>query len=85
MKINMYVIYDTKAKFYNKPFYMQNDSIAIRAFTDLVNDTQTDVNKHPTDFQLYSVGTYEDTTAIIESHPPIHMANAHELKDKLSE
>lgn len=81
MKINMYVIYDVKAKFYNKPFYMQNDSIAIRAFTDLANDPQTDVYKHPTDFQLFNVGNYEDTTATIEAFPPIHMANAHELKE----
>ncbi|AXH74012.1 MAG: nonstructural protein [Microviridae sp.] len=80
MQVNMYVIYDTKAKFYNKPFFMQNDQIAQRAFTDLANDPQTDICKHPTDFQLYKVGTYEDATATITSNPPIHMANAHELK-----
>lgn len=81
MKVNMYVIFDTKAKFYNKPFYLQNDNVALRAFTDLANDETTDVFKHPTDFQLYKVGTYDDVTATIVSNPPIHMANAHELKN----
>jgi hypothetical protein len=82
MKINMYVIYDVKAKFYNKPFYMQNDSIAIRAFNDLANDPQTDVFKHPTDFILFNIGVYDDETASIEAHDPLVLARAHELKEE---
>lgn len=85
MLINTYVIFDTKAKMYNKPFYLQNDNIAKRAFSDLANDPQTDVFKHPTDFQLFKVGTYEDTTAEIISHPPEHMCSAHELKNSVQE
>jgi hypothetical protein len=80
MKINAYVIYDVKAKMYNKPFYLQNDDVALRAFTDLANDPNTDVSKHPADFILFSVGTYEDTTAEIDATIPEVMARAHELK-----
>jgi len=80
MLIKMFVIYDVKAQFYNKPFYCQNDNVALRAFTDLANDKDTDVGKHPTDFILFSVGTYEDTTAEIKSTEPHVLARAHELQ-----
>jgi len=84
MKIKMFVIFDTKAKFYNKPFLLQNDSIALRAFTDLANDPSTDVCKHPEDFQLFSIGEFDDETAGIKSTNPIIIARAHEIKKSTS-
>lgn len=85
MLVKTYVIYDVKAKFYNKPFFLQNDSVAIRAFTDLANDPTTDVFKHPTDFILFSLGTYDDETAKLSSTEPLVLARAHELKKTLKE
>ena len=80
MKINLYVIYDVKAAFYNKPFYFQNDSIALRAFTDLANEESTDIAKHPEDFILFAIGEYDDEKASIKSHEPRVLARAHELQ-----
>lgn len=80
MLVKTYVIFDVKAKFYNKPFFLQNDSVAIRAFTDLANDPNSDVCKHPTDFILFSLGTYDDETAKLSTTEPLVLARAHELK-----
>lgn len=66
MKLNAYVIYDNKAKIYNKPFFFVNDSVALRAAQDLVNDRNTDVHSHPEDFTLWRVGSYDDVTARFE-------------------
>jgi len=79
MKTKIFVIYDVKAQFYNKPFYLQNDAIAIRALTDLKNDPNTDIAKHPEDFILFAIGEYDDETAEIKSHEPKVMCRAHEL------
>lgn len=82
MKTNLYVIFDVKAKFYNKPFYLPNTATAIRTFTDLANDMNTDIGKHPEDFILFEIGTYDDATATIESTEPHVIARAHELVEQ---
>jgi hypothetical protein len=65
MKLNIYTIFDIKAKLYNKPFYMLNDQVAERTARDLLNDEKSDINKHPEDFVLYKIGEYDDNTGII--------------------
>jgi len=59
----MYAIYDEKSKVYNKPFAMINEAVAIRAVKDLTLDTNTEVGRHPMDFSLWELGTYDDETA----------------------
>ena len=63
---NMYVIYDSKAGVYNKPFYLMNHEVAIRAATDLMMDGNTEIAKHPEDYAMFHVGTYDDERAYIE-------------------
>ena len=84
MIINVYTIFDVKAQFYNKPFYLANDSVAVRTFSDLANDPQTDVAKHPEDYILFALGTYNDETAKIEWNEPKTMCRAHELINRES-
>jgi hypothetical protein len=81
MKTKMYVIFDSKAKVYNKPFFMLNDALARRAITDLANDLTTDVGRHPEDFILFTVGEYDDETATLDPIPPQVLARAHELQN----
>ena len=66
MKSKIFVIFDVKAGFYNKPFFMPNTNTAIRAFSDLANDEATEIAKHPSDFSLYELGTYDDSVAKME-------------------
>lgn len=45
---------------------------AIRSFIDAINDTQRGgpVNRHPEDFDLYILGTFDDNTGKIETQQP---------------
>lgn len=63
MITKLFVIYDAKAKFYNKPFNLPNEATALRTFTDLTNDPNTDICKHPEDFTLFEIGSYDDEHA----------------------
>lgn len=65
MKLNVYSIYDTKANAYAQPFYSQTDGSAIRAFSDHANEKGTPANKHPDDYILFRIGTYDDETGVI--------------------
>lgn len=85
MLINAYVIFDKKAAVYNKPFYLLNDEIALRSASDLLQDNNTDIARHPEDFILFKIGTYDDTTAILkQTSSPETICNFHELSAQLS-
>lgn len=66
MILKMYAIYDSKALAFLPPFFMHNDSVAKRIFQDTVLDPASQFHKHPEDYTLFCVGTFEDSTAKIE-------------------
>lgn len=71
MKHNIYSVYDSKAKLFIIPFFLHNDDLAIRIFKECANSDQHMFGKHPADFVLYKVGTFDDNTAKIEYQPVI--------------
>lgn len=66
MKLYVYSVFDSKSRCYSNPFYMANDGMAIRAFTDNVNNKESTSHHHPEDYSLYLLGDYDDTTGEIE-------------------
>lgn len=67
MKLQIYVIFDSAAKVYNKPFCQINDAVAVRCCQELVNDPGTDCSRSPHDFSLFNIGTYDDAHAQIKT------------------
>lgn len=62
MLLNVYSIYDTKAKAYINPFLLPNDSMALRTFTDCVNDINHQFSKNPDDYILYKLSEFDNTS-----------------------
>lgn len=56
----IFSVYDRAANAYLQPFFMPARGLAIRAFTDLVNDEKNQFSKHPADYQLFELGSYDD-------------------------
>lgn len=69
-------LYDSKAQFFSAPFFQHHAGQAIRSVADLAADLNTTVGRHPADFQLYQVGTFDDQTGHLESCPPIPLGLA---------
>lgn len=67
MKLNCFSVFDTKAQAYGVPFFMPTVGSAIRAFTDLVNDNRSAVNRHPSDYLLFHIGDFDDSTSVLVS------------------
>lgn len=59
-----YAVFDKKAIAYNTPFFCATDGLALRAFGDLVQDAHTVIAKHPEDFALYRVGSFNVETGV---------------------
>ncbi len=62
MLLRAFTVYDSKVEAYLRPFFMQTASEAIRAFRDTVNDGQSAFSKHPEDYTLFDIGTFDETT-----------------------
>jgi len=71
-------VYDTKAGFYNRPFFIPSVGMAERSFSDEVNRKSEDnaMFHHPEDFTLFLIGEYNDVTAeYTQVWPPQHLVS----------
>lgn len=69
MITKVFSVYDTKALAHGLPFFSPTVGAAIRMFSDLANDKQSTVARHPTDFILMEIGSFDDQNAKLESVP----------------
>lgn len=58
--IEVFCIFDNKAKAFAQPFFLPNQAVAIRAFREVANDPTSQICKAPSDFELFSVGQFDD-------------------------
>lgn len=73
--------YDKKAKCYAHPFYVGHLEVGLRAFEDAANLPDHNVCKHPEDYALFHLGSFDDESGMFKLFPqPIHIAEAINLK-----
>ena len=82
MKLLIAAVRDAKSESFARPLFVQTKGIAIRSFEDEVNrvDESNMLNKYPEDFQLYSLGYYDDTTGTITPEAPMLIVSALDVK-----
>lgn len=63
MNLYVFALRDIKADVYGTPYFSPNVGSAIRSFGDEINrqDANNLLWKHPSDFELYLLGTYDDS------------------------
>lgn len=57
MMQKIFTIYDSKAHAYLPPFFLPEAGMAVRVFSDCVNDKSHQFSKHPGDYTLFQIGT----------------------------
>lgn len=72
MKTNMYCVFDRKTTLYHIPFHAHNTGHAMRIFQGMCQDSQSQVQTWPEDFELFEIGTFTDETGALESLPKPH-------------
>lgn len=70
MKYTIIAIRDTVANIYSTPTFHQSKGSALRAFANEVNraDENNTIYKHPNDFEIYALGTFDDELASFEPY-----------------
>jgi hypothetical protein len=76
----IFSIYDQKARAYLPPFYMHQTEMAIRVFSDCINSDNHQFAKHPADYTLFELGTFDDEHAKLDTYEaPTLLNNGIEL------
>ena len=78
----VFSIYDAKAQAYLPPFFMHSEAVAVRAFSDGINDKEHAFGRHPSDYTLFNIGNFDDATGKIEPATPIAVASGHTLVEQ---
>lgn len=69
--MNLYAIRDIKADAFAAPFLMPNDHVAMRAVAETASLPDNSLAKHPGDYQLWFLGSYDEPTGQIVSTPTL--------------
>ncbi len=70
MKYGIYCIYDDAAGIFTAPTIDISDESAIRNFQKMCSDAGSMMNFKPSDFSLYSVGSFDVETGNIDTLVP---------------
>lgn len=68
MITRIYSVYDNKAEAYMAPFTTSNAGLALRTFADTVNNPDSIFAKHPDDFVLFELGTFDDVSGRVDPY-----------------
>ena len=78
----IFSIQDSKAEAYMRPFFANARGIAIREFTNLVNDKNHPVGQHPMDYTLFQIGTWDEDDGVLRGDVPQAIANGLDVEIK---
>ena len=84
MKFSVYAIKDAALGTYAAPFTQPNNAVAMRSFGDLANDPNSNLSRHPSDYALVRLGTFDDDTGVFESEEPTTIAYAVDFQNEPS-
>lgn len=65
---HIFTVFDSKAAAYLQPFYASTKGVAIRQFSDAVNDPGHQFARHGEDYTLFELGHFDDQNAQFHLH-----------------
>ena len=83
MQKSIVALRDTAARVFGTPFVVQATAQAVRSLRDEVNatDSTSDVRKHPDDFELYELASFDEDSGIVTAIVPRLIARAKDLRE----
>lgn len=66
--IKVYSIFDSKAEEYGPMFFQRNKHEATRTFGELVVDPSNRISRHPGDYTLFELGTFDRSKGLYVPH-----------------
>lgn len=82
MILHAVAVRDSATESYNRPFFVQHPAQAVRSFSDECNNKESDMFRHAQDYELWLIGTFDDSTGFMASNPE-RLARAVDLKKEI--
>lgn len=79
MQMQMFAIFDKASASFSRPFFELTKGLAIRTFTDAVNDANSPFGKYPQDFTLFYLGVFDDQSGELVGSSPDRVILASEV------
>jgi len=81
MRYKILCVRDRALDTYGQPFFSASVGAAIRSFSDEINraDPNNQLNKHPGDFDLFSLGEFDDASGEFDATRPQQIAVGKDL------
>lgn len=76
MKTHVFSVLDSKVGTFAQPWFSPTVASGLRAFTEAAQDGNSMLAKHPGDFTLYLLGTFDDETGIFQADKPSALGTA---------
>lgn len=84
MILKAYAIQDIKAGAFVTPFFCPTHGIALRMFSDECQSPKSNLNRHPDDFKLFCIGSFDDNSGVLSPIQPEFLDNATTFVPKVS-
>lgn len=65
MRLRAYAVRDAKAEAYLRPFFADTRGVAVRSFSDAVNDGSSPFFAHPEDYSLWELGAFDQESGVL--------------------
>lgn len=84
MILEAYSVYDAGVKAFMQPFFVRSKGEALRSFMDACTDGKAPFMRHPGDYTLYWLASYDDATGLFSSNErdPVRVISALEVVKK---
>ncbi len=83
MLMSIFAIYDSGISTWKPPMFCRAKGEILRWWIEMVNNEQTDLSKHPQDYTLFDIGTWDDEKCKFDLHKtPISLGVAIEFVKK---
>ena len=85
--LKAFCIFDAAAAAAMRPFFAHNAGAAIREFTDIVNNPEHPIGRHPEDYTLFAIGEFDERNGVLTGSTPASLGNglSHLRKPQLLE
>ena len=80
MKYKIFAVHDSKAEAFMTPFFMNTENQARRSFVDAMGNPELPFGRHPQDFTLFHIGSFNDHNGEVEAVIPVSLGNGLEFR-----
>lgn len=61
-------VFDRAAQTYGRPFFVHNSAVAVRSLTDELKNPESELARHPEDYDLYDLGAWDDEDGSLDPY-----------------